>query len=76
MFSYINHGLEFTHMANVLKFECLFLFLFSNKIFLIRAGIQKMLVRIAKREDPDKTASKQSDLVPFLARLVLQAASV
>ena len=36
----------------------LFLFLKKNK-FVIRAGIQKMLVRIANREDPDQTASSE-----------------
>ena len=30
-----------------------FLFLFSNKILVIRAVIHKMLVKIANREDPD-----------------------
>ena len=34
-----------------------FLFLFSNKIMVSRAGIHKIFVRIAKREDPDQTAS-------------------
>ena len=33
------------------------LFYFSNKIVVIRAGINKILVRIANREDPDQTAS-------------------
>ena len=33
------------------------LFLISNKIFVIRTDIHKTLVRIANREDPDKTAS-------------------
>ena len=37
-----------------------FLFLFSNKILLIRAGIYKMLVRIANREEPDQTASSEA----------------
>ena len=40
-------------MVNVLKFEPL---LFSNIMLVIRAGIHKMLVRIANREDPDQTA--------------------
>ena len=32
-------------------------------MLVIRAGVHKMLVRIANREDPDQTASqKQSDL--------------
>ena len=43
-------------MPNVLKL-CTFLFLFSNKMLVIRAGIHKMLVRLANREDYD-----QSDL--------------
>ena len=34
-----------------------FLFLFLCKKLVIRAGIDKILVRIANREDPDQTAS-------------------
>ena len=46
-------------MVNVLKF----LVLFSNKMWIIKAGNHKMLVRITNREDPDQTAySEQSDL--------------
>ena len=33
-----------------------FLFLFSNKMLVIKAEILKMLARIATREDPDQTA--------------------
>ena len=40
---------------NVLKFQTL-----SNKMLAIRAGIHKMLVRIANREDPDQTASSEA----------------
>ena len=36
------------------------LFLFSNKILVFRAGIHKMLARIANREDPDQTTSKEA----------------
>ena len=36
------------------------IFLFSNKLSVIRAGIHKMLVRIANREDPDQTASSEA----------------
>ena len=36
------------------------LFLFYNKLVAIRAGINKMLVRIANREDPDQTASSEA----------------
>ena len=43
-------------MVNVLKFLTFF-FLFSNKMFVIMAGIHKLLVRKANREDPDQTAS-------------------
>ena len=41
-----------------------FLFLFSSKILVIRAGIHKILVRIENRGDPDRTVllQKQSDL--------------
>ena len=46
----------------ILKFRTFFLSLFYNKMLVIRAGIHKMHVRIANREDPDQTAfSKQSD---------------
>ena len=45
--------------VNVLKFLTLF-FLFSNKILVNRAGIHKMVVRIANREDPDQTASSEA----------------
>ena len=31
--------------------------LFSNKMLVFRAGIHKMLIRIANREDPDQNAS-------------------
>ena len=39
------------------KISKTFLVLFSNKMLVIRAGIHKMLVRIANGEDPDQTAS-------------------
>ena len=41
--------------VNVLK-NLTFRFLFSYKRLIIKAGIHKMLVRIANREDPDDTA--------------------
>ena len=37
-----------------------FLALFSNKMFVFRATIHKMLIRIANREDPDQTASSEA----------------
>ena len=46
--------------VTVLKFRTPFSF--QNKMLVIRAGIYKMLVRIANREDPDQTLNKQSDL--------------
>ena len=45
--------------VNVLKFRTL-LFLFSNKMLVFRAGMHKMLVRIANREDPEQTASLEA----------------
>ena len=37
-----------------------FFFLFPNKTLVIRAGIHKMLVRTANREDLDQTASSEA----------------
>ena len=37
-----------------------FCFLFPNKILVFRAGIYKILVRIANREDPGQTASSEA----------------
>ena len=42
------------------KISNTFLFLFSNKIMFVRAGIRKILVRIANREEPDQTASEEA----------------
>ena len=42
------------------KISNFFLFLFSNKMGIMRAGILKMLVRKANREDPDQTASSEA----------------
>ena len=47
--------------VNVLKFQNLFLL--SNKMFVLRAGIlgnHKMLASMANREDPDQTASSEA----------------
>ena len=35
-------------------------FLFSNIMFVIRVGINKMIVRIANRKDPDQTAYSEA----------------
>ena len=42
------------------KISNTYLFRFSNKMLLIRAGIHKMLVRIANREDHDQTAFEEA----------------
>ena len=53
-----------------------FLILFSNKMLMFRAGIYKILVRIANRGDPDQI-KKQSDLgLRCLSRPFKQAAGV
>ena len=39
------------------KIVNIFLFLYSNKMLVFRAGFHKMLVSIANRESPDQTAS-------------------
>ena len=46
------------HLNYIYKILNDFLVLLSNKMLVIRAGIHKMLVRIANREDPDQTASE------------------
>ena len=45
--------------ANVLKFQNTCLVLFSNKMLFIRAGIHKMFVSIANREDTNQTTSSE-----------------
>ena len=42
------------------KISNTFLFLFSNRMWVIKAGIHRMLVRIANREDPDQTTSSEA----------------
>ena len=43
----------FGNCSKFLKILNTFFFLFSHKMLIFRAGIHKMLVRIANREDPD-----------------------
>ena len=43
-----------------LKISNTFIFLFSIKMLVIRAGTKKMLVRIANREYPDRSASSEA----------------
>ena len=42
------------------KISNTFLILFSNETLVIWAGIHKIPVRIANREDPDQTASSEA----------------
>ena len=42
------------------KISNTFLFLCANKMIVVRAGIYRMPVRIANREDPDQTASSEA----------------
>ena len=53
----MNQYSMFPGMVTVPNFCTLFLFMFSYKMLVMRAGIHKLLVRIANREDPDQTAS-------------------
>ena len=48
------------HTVNVFKILNTFLFLFSNKMLVFRAGIHKFLVKVPNREDPDQTASSKA----------------
>ena len=44
------------------------LFMFSDKVFVIRAGIHKTLIRKANRGDLDQTASSEGLLLGFFDR--------
>ena len=46
--------------VNVQKISSTFLFLFFKSNVGFRAAIHKMVVRIANREDPDRTASSEA----------------
>ena len=52
-----------------------FLFLFSNRMLVIRAGIHDILTRIANREDPDQTAYSDMSL-PSLSKSFWQTTRV
>ena len=49
-------------MINVLKFQTLFSFCSEIKCGVSGLEYTKLLVRLTNSEDPDQTASKQSDL--------------
>ena len=53
------------------KIADIFPFLFSNEMLVFTAGIHKMLLRIANREDPYQTASDLG--LPCLSRPFWQA---
>ena len=48
------------HYSKFSKISYTLLFLFSNKMLVIRADIHKKVNRIANREDPDQTASEEA----------------
>ena len=52
--------LLFNIMVNVHKIWNTFIFMSLNEILFIRAGIHKMLFRLANREDPDQTDSSEA----------------
>ena len=49
-------SIEFSRCSKIWN---IFLFLFSTKMFVIGALINKMFVRIASRQDPDQPASSE-----------------
>ena len=51
IFTLVNATLNYALYGKYSKILNTFLFLLSDKIWVIRAGIHKMLVRIANRED-------------------------
>ena len=51
--------IEIREYSKCSKFSNFFRFLFSNML-VFRAGIHKMLARIANSEDPDKSASSEA----------------
>ena len=55
--SFFNFFLRYSKCS---KISNTFLFLFSNKMLVFRAGIHKFLARVANSEDPDQTASKEA----------------
>ena len=68
-YSRTHYVLKCSKISNALHF------LFSTKVLVIRAGIHKMLLKIANKEDPDQPAS--SDLgLHCLSRHLRQATHV
>ena len=56
----LHHRLGCCSYGNCSKISNTFLYLFSIKMLVFRAGIHKMLLIIANREDPDQTASSEA----------------
>ena len=52
-----SHNVAHVVSVKYSKFSNIFLFLSPNKMCVTRAGIHKMLVRIANREDPEAVLS-------------------
>ena len=52
--------LPYLALGKCSKISNTFLFLFANKMLVIRAGSPKMLVLIGNRGDPDQTASSEA----------------
>ena len=73
---FINKKLHFLYFGKCSKILNTFLFLFSYKMFVSRAGNHTVLVRIANREYPDQTASSTDLGLPCLSRPFWQATSV
>ena len=56
----MNQHMRIWYYGKCYKILNTFLFRLSNKMLFFRAGIHKMVVRIANREDPDQTASSEA----------------
>ena len=69
---------NFSLYSKCYKVSNTFLFLFSNKMLVIRIGINKILVRIANRKEPDQASSSEADWsgLHCLLMLLRHAASV
>ena len=58
--SWIFRQIDLSKYGKCSKISNTFLFLFSNKMLVFRAGIHNLLVRVANREDPDQNASSEA----------------
>ena len=53
--AFSNNSASIKKKGKCSKISNTFLLLFSNRMLVIKAGINEMFVRIANREDPDQT---------------------